>query len=305
MTTPEKNRIQPEKQGLHIRNLHKQGYDFASLITESPSLAGFVKPNAFGNLSIDFADAKAVKALNQALLKSHYAIDYWEIPAGYLCPPVPGRADYIHNLADLLNRTTGSKNAQSVRVLDIGTGANMIYPIIGQHSYDWQFVGVDIDKTALNNAQQIIEKNNGLATAIELRLQPSPKTIFHGVIHANENFDLTMCNPPFHSSQAEAQTGTERKWKNLGKTHDKKTLNFGGHNAELYCEGGEAAFIQRMMMESVRYQQQVRWFTTLVSKAESLPKLYKILHQIKALEVITFPMSQGQKQSRIIAWRFA
>lgn len=305
MTTLEKNRILPEKKVLHTRNLHKQGYDFASLIAESDNLVGFVKLNAFGNLSIDFADAKAVKALNQALLKSYYVIDYWEIPAGYLCPPVPGRADYIHNLADLLNRTTGSKNAQSVRVLDIGTGANMIYPIIGQHSYDWQFVGVDIDKTALNNAQRIIEKNNGLATAIELRLQPSANSIFHGVIHANEKFDLTMCNPPFHSSQAEAQTGTERKWKNLGKTHDKKTLNFGGHNAELYCEGGEAAFIQRMMMESVSYQQQVRWFTTLVSKAENLPKLYKILHQIKALEVITLPMSQGQKQSRIIAWRFA
>jgi 23S rRNA (adenine1618-N6)-methyltransferase len=191
-----------------------------------------------------------------------------------------------------------------VRVLDLGTGANVVYPLIGQHSYGWQFVGVDIDQTALNNAQQIIDKNKGLAAAINLRLQPSPISIFHGVILPDESFALTMCNPPFHSSKADAQAGTERKWNGLGKSQHKHALNFGGHNAELYCESGEAGFIQRMILESVSYQRQVGWFTTLVSKVDNLPKIYKTLKQINALEVVTLPMRQGQKQSRIVAWRF-
>lgn len=293
-----------EKQGLHPRNIHKLGYDFALLIAQSPSLERHVKPNAFGNDSIDFSDPKAVKALNQALLKSHYAIDYWDIPEHYLCPPIPGRADYIHHLADLMRKTTRPQGAETVRVLDIGTGANIVYPLIGQRSYGWQFVGVDINQTALNNAQQIIEKNNGLAEAIHLRWQPSSVNIFHGIILPSESFTLTMCNPPFHASQADAQAGTVRKWKNLGKTQPKNTLNFGGNQAELYCEGGEAGFIQRMITESVSYQQQVGWFTTLVSKAEHLPKIYQLLKQANALEVVTLAMAQGQKQSRIVAWRF-
>lgn len=302
--------MRQEKSGLHPRNVHKSGYDFALLITQSPDLASYVQPNAFGNESINFSDPKAVKALNQALLKTHYAMDYWDIPRHYLCPPTPGRADYIHNLADLISSKTRLRPTEAIKVLDIGTGANLIYPLIGQRSYGWQFVGVDIDQTALNNAQQIIEKNNGLSEAIELRLQTMPTNIFHGVIQPSENFTLTMCNPPFHSSQADAQAGTQRKWKNLGKSLQQnninagKHLNFGGHNAELYCAGGEAAFIQRMIIESISYQRQVGWFTTLVSKATNLPKIYKTLKQANALKVVTLPMAQGQKQSRIIAWRF-
>lgn len=302
------NNVRAEKPGLHARNLHNSGYDFALLIKQSPTLASYVKPTVLGHESINFTDPKAVKALNQALLKTHYAVDYWDIPALYLCPPIPGRADYIHNLADLINRH--ARSTEAVRVLDIGTGANIIYPLIGQRSYGWQFVGTDIDQTALNNAQHIIDKNNGLSEMIELRLQAKSSHIFHGVIQPGEKFTLTMCNPPFHTSQLEAQAGTQRKWRNLGKPLQQnivnagKHLNFGGHNAELYCEGGEAAFIQRMIMESESYQRQVGWFTTLVSKAANLPKIYKTLKQVNALEVVTLPMAQGQKQSRIIAWRF-
>jgi 23S rRNA (adenine1618-N6)-methyltransferase len=35
------------------------------------------------------------------LLISYYDIQKWDIPH-YLCPPIPGRADYIHYIADLL-----------------------------------------------------------------------------------------------------------------------------------------------------------------------------------------------------------
>ena len=99
-------KIHPEvKSRLHPRSKHRNRYDFEKLIEGFPELEPFVKPNKFGDESIDFSDPKAVVTLNKALLKHHYGIENWLIPEGYLCPPIPGRADYIHHIADLLSES--------------------------------------------------------------------------------------------------------------------------------------------------------------------------------------------------------
>ncbi len=300
------------KSGLHPRNKHRGRYDFDQLIQASSNLARFVKLNEFGDASIDFSNPQAVKSLNQALLKQFYAIHIWDIPKQYLCPPIPGRADYLHYIADLLSTTNTGElpKGEAVRVLDIGVGANVIYPLIGNHEYGWHFVGVDIDANALKNAQHIVD-SNALTSVIELRLQASPVSIFKGVIKHGEHYDLTMCNPPFHVSLAEAQAGTQRKWRGLGKNVNKSRadekaamLNFGGQSNELYCKGGEEAFVTAMINESKQFATQCLWFTTLISKAATLPNVYRALKKVNALEVKTMEMSQGQKQSRVVAWTF-
>lgn len=296
------------KPSLHPRNKHQGRYDFDSLIQASTSLAKFVQLNAFGDASIDFSNAQAIKALNQALLKQFYAISTWDIPKHYLCPPIPGRADYIHYVADLLSAANSGAipQGETVRVLDIGVGANTIYPLIGSREYGWHFVGADIDATALKNAQHIVNVN-ALSNAIELRLQNAVVSIFKGIIAQNELFDLTLCNPPFHASLAEAQAGTQRKWRGLGKNKanaQSPTLNFGGQANELYCEGGEEAFINTMVNESKQFANQCLWFTALISKASTLPSVYRALKKVNTLEVKTIEMAQGQKQSRIVAWTF-
>jgi 23S rRNA (adenine1618-N6)-methyltransferase len=305
-----------EKPGLHPRNKHRGRYDFNQLCLANPELTSFVKLNAYNDASIDFANADAVKALNRALLKQHYDISGWDIPKHYLCPPIPGRADYLHYVADLLASLNDGviPRGNKVRALDIGVGANIIYPLIGHREYDWDFVGADIDKVALANAQQVLNMNN-LAEVIKLRLQPSATSIFKGVVQQNEAFDLTLCNPPFHASLSEAREGTERKWRNLdsnsgknvGKSSSKNRvdkLNFGGQGAELYCEGGEEAFVSRMIAESKTVANQCLWFTTLISKAANLPSVYRALKKANALQVKTIDMTQGQKKSRIVAWTF-
>jgi len=285
---------------LHPRNLHRAGYDFAVLVQAHPALATYVRPNAYGDASIDFAHPQAVKALNQALLKQYYGVTVWDIPKHYLCPPIPGRADYVHYLADLLAEGAGYK--QSVRLLDIGTGANLVYPLIAAHAYGWQCVGADIDANALRNAQQMIEAN-GLQQQISLRQQAQPASIFKGVILPGEQFTVTCCNPPFHASAAEAQAGTQRKWRGLGK-RPPQALNFGGQANELVCAGGEAAFLTAMISESSLFAKQCVWFTTLVSKASNLPLVYRELKKVQATTVKTVEMAQGQKQSRFVAWTF-
>ena len=291
---------------LHPRNRHQGRYDFDRLIAADADsgLAAFVGVNAHGELGVDFSDPAAVKALNRALLKESYGIVGWDIPEHNLCPPVPGRADYLHYLADLLAASNQGKipKKKGVQVLDIGTGANCIYPMLGASEYGWQFVAADINAASLANAQKILDANPALAQQITLRLQPSANAIFKHIVNDDEWFDLSMCNPPFHTSLAEAREGTQRKWQNLGKAN--ASLNFGGQDAELWCPGGELAFIGRMIKESATIATHCFWFTTLVSKSANLPGIYAALKQAKVVEHKTIAMSQGQKKSRLVAWTF-
>jgi len=297
---------------LHPRNRHHGRYDFTQLIHTSPELAAFVAPTPLDDASLDdaslnFADPAAVKALNRALLKQFYGIRQWDIPAGYLCPPIPGRADYLHYLADLLADSNAEvvPTGKAVRVLDIGVGANCIYPIIGHHEYGWRFVGTDVDATALRVGKQLVASNPTLTGALELRQQPDRNAIFSGILKPREVFDATMCNPPFHSSAAEAEASTRRKERNLGTGRGSQpTSNFGGQDRELWYPGGEATFLWRMAEESALFRESCYWFTTLVSKKETLPGLYKSLQKLGAVEVRTIPMTHGHKVSRIVAWTF-
>lgn len=293
------------KQKLHPRNRHNQNYDFDALSKANPSLSAFVRPNPYGNLSIDFANSEAVKALNGAILKSQYQLDYWDIPKGFLCPPIPGRVDYIHYLADLLKASNGNQIVKQAVGLDIGTGASCIYPILGNRTYNWQFVASDIDPKSIASSHQIIANNTGLSSAISLRQQRDSNQIFKGIITSDDYFDFTLCNPPFHQSLKEAQQGANRKRANLGtnrKGQDK--LNFGGQKAELWCPGGELAFIKTMIRESKEFSSQVLWFTSLVSKKDNLSLIKKSLKKAGAQEIKVINMAQGQKISRFIAWTY-
>ncbi|MFT5188654.1 MAG: 23S rRNA (adenine1618-N6)-methyltransferase [Verrucomicrobiales bacterium] len=288
---------------LHPSNPHAGRYDFAALTQACPELNPFLRANPVGDQTIDFADPKAVQCLNRALLSHHYQITNWQIPPGYLCPPIPGRADYIHHLADLLSKTTTSK-AETTRGLDIGTGANCVYPIIGHQSYGWQFVGSDIDPIAVANAKQNIAANPALSDAVEIVHQKQAKSIFSGIITAGDHFDFTMSNPPFYTSAAEASSANERKVKNLGKATTTAARNFGGSGQELWCPGGELKFVSTMIQESATFASQVTWFTSLVSKHDHLAPLKRNLTNTEATQVKVIEMTQGHKRSRFIAWRF-
>lgn len=279
---------------MHKNNKHNAAYDFKLLCTSYPALREFFFTNKYGTETITFSNPKAVKALNTALLNQYYKINYWEFPDTNLCPPIPSRADYIHYLADLDIDNTAET------ILDIGTGATCIYPLLGNSLFGWQFVATDISEKSLENAQEIIRKNK-LENSIKLRKQNRKKNILQGVILPNESFFATMCNPPFYISKDEAEKANNRKQRNLGiKT---KSRNFGGNSNELWYKGGELAFIKNYIKESVLFKTQVTWFTSLVSKGENLPKIYQSLDAVNAT-VKTIDMEHGNKITRIVAWSY-
>ncbi len=294
---------------LHPRNRHQGRYDFARLTEQCPELGSYVVTTPVGQVSIDFSDPAAVRALNRALLKVDYGVQHWDIPDGYLCPPIPGRADYLHGLADLLADCNGGviPRGRAIRALDIGVGANCIYPLLGRAEYGWRFLGSEIDLTALRAADAIVQANPGLSDAIELRHQTARGQLFAGLLRSDERFDVSLCNPPFHASAEDAARGSQRKSRNLGKPeamHAASPLNFGGQANELWCTGGEASFVRRMIKESAAVRLQVFWFSSLISKAENLADVRRQLKKAGANAVHEVAMAQGSKQSRFVAWTF-
>jgi 23S rRNA (adenine1618-N6)-methyltransferase len=286
-----------EKKSFHSNNIHNSGYDFKKLIKANPALKDFVFENTYGNLTVDFSDPKAVKEINRSLLFAHYNVKLWEFPDHNLCPPIPGRVDYIHHLNDLLIADNITEN---ITVLDIGVGATCIYPLLGNAVYKWNFVGIDIDLDSLDAAQDIIDDNK-LDPQILLRQQFDKNNILTGVIEKDDAFTLSMCNPPFYKSEEEARGANRRKTRNLGTN---AVRNFAGNNNELWYVGGEKAFLHNYMYQSSLFNENCIWFTSLVSKKENVESLQASSKKLGVKEFKVIPMHQGNKVTRIVAWRY-
>ena len=283
-----------KEKGLHPKNNFKNGYNFDELIVKNPALKEFVAKNEFGTVTIDFSNPEGVRELNKALICSLDKISNWNFPKENLCPPIPGRLDYIHYLADLLSFKGEAK------ILDIGTGATCIYPLLGVSAYDWNFVATDIDLDSLDIAQDIIDDNK-MRGKIELRQQLKEENILKSIIVDGDSFTAVMCNPPFYKSAEEAQGANGRKSKNLGNN---AVRNFAGNNNELWYIGGEKAFLHNYLYESSLYRTSSKWFTSLVSKKENVKSLEKSSKKLGATEFKVIPMQQGNKVTRIVAWKF-
>lgn len=296
-----------QKSQLHPRNKNVNRYDLSALIQSKPELKSHIQPNKFGEDSINFSDARAVKFLNTAILQHYYGIKHWDFPAQNLTPPIPGRADYIHHIADLLAESNGGQipTGDKIKCLDIGVGASCIYPILGATEYDWNFIGADVDPKSIASSANIVKSNPSLKGKIELRLQANPLNIFFGIIEKEDKIDISICNPPFHSSREEAEKGTRRKIKNLkGKNSKSPALNFSGKTNELIFKGGEYVFIHTMIKQSKVFAKNVNWFSTLVSKQSNMKGILNALEKIGAKEIREIPMGTGNKITRIVAWKF-
>jgi 23S rRNA (adenine1618-N6)-methyltransferase len=304
MSSPKNTQV---KSKLHVRNKNRERYDLDALRKAEPLLEAYLKINKYGDESVDFTNPAAVKMLNKAILNYYYGIKNWDFPDENLCPPIPGRADYIHQIADLLaERNSGEiPLGNKVKGLDIGVGASCIYPILGVTEYGWAFTGSDINTKSIESSENIIASNAILQDKVECKVQKNPASFFRGILSPTDQIDFSMCNPPFHASAEEAEMGSRRKVQNLsGKKTVKPTLNFSGVNNELIYEGGEFSFLRKMIYESQEFTKNCFWFTTLVSKESNLKGVFKDLEKLEATQVRKIDLETGNKASRIVAWSF-
>lgn len=292
---------------LHPRSRHKEAYDFDAYIKVNEELKDMTIQKKDGQTTIDFSDPVAVKSINKAILLHHYDLKYWDIPDNTLCPAIPGRAEYIHHIGDLLSKslkTRKTPHGEKVTILDIGTGASLIYPLIGHKQYGWSFLASEVNPDSFKSALKIAAENSISAESISILLQRDKERIFEGVISEEDVIDVVICNPPFHRSKDEAAQHTKRKWRNLGHTKGKRFLNFGGQSSELWFPGGERVFIRKMIAESQVYKKNILWFSSLVSKKDNIKYLAKQMEKHGVEEMIEIEMLLGNKKTRFIAWTY-
>ncbi len=290
---------------MHPQNPYRFRYNLKRLAKHNPSLNNHVILNPTGKETIDFSSSEAVYQLNKAMLLADFELLDYNLPKGYLIPPIPGRLDYLLHVRDFLSQQFNTPVDSKLRGLDIGTGANGIYTILGAQHFNWTMVGTDCNAKAVDIATANKQLTKALNDKVEIRHQENKGFLFKNVIKLDDRFDFTICNPPFHSSKDEAIKGSLRKLNNLGEKafNNEPSLNFNGQANELWCNGGEALFIKRLIKESVLFKEQIKLFSSLVSKEGNLPKIEKQLKKANA-SFHTIPMAQGQKKSRCVLWWF-
>ncbi len=229
---------------MHPDNPYQHPYNFTKYIEAYEPLKNHVVLNPSGQKTIHFSDSNAVYALNKAMLLADYSLEDYVLPKGYLIPPVPGRLDYLLYLREFLLKRFNLSAKKPLKGLDMGSGANAIYCILGAQHFGWSMVGAESDAKAVEIAKKNIQRSKALNDRIEIRLQENKQFLFKHMIQPNDSFDFSVCNPPFHSSKEEALKGSIKKHRNLGSglNSPSELLNFEGQANELWCNGGEALF---------------------------------------------------------------
>jgi len=283
---------------MHPRSMHRDGLDYFDLGQRFPEFNKYVYVNRFGGASIDHGDPDALRALTRALLLHCYQLR-WEIPSGYLSPPVPSRANYIHYVADLISGTDSEAGDASdvtllkgpdVRGVDIGIGANCIYSLLGARLYGWRMVGTEVDAAALELAKANVDRNDDMRPLVDVRLQTDASHIFQGVLNDDERFAFSVCNPPFHDT--------------IDKAHVNPQRALDGSHSELVCDGGELGFISRMIAESQERPKQIVWYTSLVARLTTLKEIKRRLAEAGIAARREFTLYQGKQTRWVIAWTF-
>ncbi|KAF5282425.1 hypothetical protein FQA39_LY17540 [Lamprigera yunnana] len=277
---------------MHPRNIYKKRPNFKQLAIDYPEFRSHVTQDVSGKVSIDFKDLKALRALTCTLLKKDFALEV-DIPLTRMIPTVPLRLNYVLWVEDLLSI---SGKVDNVKGIDVGTGACCIYSLMCAKK-GWNMLATDVDDESLHWAKLNVDRNflNG---SIKLT-KVSHDALLKEAIEDDE-YDFCMCNPPFFASSQELSP--QHKARKIDRPRPRNA--FCASNNEVIAEGGEVAFIQKMIEESKDLGQRIRIYTTMVGHKANLPQLKKLLREV---EVISFKQSdfcQGYTTRWGLAWTF-
>lgn len=113
------------------------------------------------------------------------------------------------------------------------------------------------------------------------------------------SIDFTICNPPFYSSPAELLASAKAKSR---PPHSACT----GAVIEMVTPGGEVAFVQRMVNESISLNTRCQWYTSMLGKLHSVPLIVETLESVGVKNWCVKEFIQGEKTRRwAIAWSWS
>ncbi|KAK0641968.1 hypothetical protein B0T16DRAFT_420787 [Cercophora newfieldiana] len=276
----------------YFQNLYASEPNFKQLARQDAAFASFIKEDG----KLDFTDPAAMMQLTKTLLMADFGLRL-EMPDDRLCPPVTNRHNYILWLKGLMDTTSYGPPGRKICGIDVGTGASCIYPLLGATQRPLHFVATDIDPKSLEYARRNVRLNG-----LEDRIQILERTVTSALIPLSdlevESVDFVMMNPPFYSSEDEMLSSAK------GKGHPPHSACTGAP-VEMVCEGGEVAYIGRMMDESLVFRDRVQWYTAMVGKASSIEALVDRLRENRIDNFAVTEFIQGNKTRRwALGWSF-
>ncbi|PHH58813.1 hypothetical protein CDD80_1957 [Ophiocordyceps camponoti-rufipedis] len=278
----------PTSQDAHFKALYSSAPDFQRLARCDADFAALVEGHR-----LDFGDPASVVQLSKTLLKLDFGLEL-HLPPDRLCPPIPNRHCYILWLKDLLDSSSYDPPGSLVG-MDVGTGASCIYPLLGCVQRPWSFIATDIDAESLAWARRNVQQNK-----LDHRISIVHRNADHHLVPLDElgldAIDFVMTNPPFYASEEDLLESARRKARPPWTACT-------GSRTEMVVEGGEVAFVGRMVDESLVLRQRVRWYTSMLGFRSSVASLVTQLrkHGISNYAVTEF--AQGTKTKRwAIAW---
>jgi len=272
--------------------------DFSILINIFQELKKYIKEkkekDEINEFTFDWSNNNLSLLMTKCILNYYFDIKYYSIPNNFLIPPVPSRLNYLNTINTLLtsyNALNNNNKQNNVIGIDIGTGANLIYPLLGYSLYKWIFICSEINNDAYENAKTIIT-NNKLEENIKLIKQKYKNLIFVGIINKEEKYFFTMCNPPYYDYEEEI--------KKEDKNRDCQ-YNFD----EIYYKNGEIGFFDEYFEESICYKKNVFLFTILIGKKTNVQIILDKISNDKNIKFYDMKRIQtGNNMRYIIYWSF-
>jgi len=237
---------------------------------------------------LDFSRPEARHVVARVCLELHWNLK-WECPRDRLAPCVPNRVAY---LAWLYEEVLPKRD---LRVIDVGTGASCIYPLLGSRMFDWSFVATDIDTEAVKTAKANVKLNPDLNIFV-IKVDPDAPPLTSAKLLCEESssitsFDLSMTNPPFFADEEERDSA-------VGGMHRPEGRAVCVRNEEI-VQGGEVEFVKRIHSDPCP----VVWKSALLGKKTSQAKLLTIFNRDpKVLLVKSSSFRLGNTVRYLIAW---
>ncbi|KAF4966864.1 hypothetical protein FZEAL_10603 [Fusarium zealandicum] len=275
---------------------------FAELYSEAPDFQQLaLQDKEFAQLwnqhkADFFNDPECVRQLTKTLLKLDFGLQI-ELPDDRLCPPVTNRHNYVLWLKDLLDTTFYEKQGREIVGLDIGTGASCIYPLLGCAQRQWSFIATDIDTKSLGFARTNVALNK-LHDRIHVVERKPTDAIIPLDDLGIDTITFTMTNPPFYKSEQEMLESAEQK-------SSPPLTACTGAKVEMITDGGEVAFVDRILRESLVLRERVQWYTSMFGFLASLVDFVGKLRENGIDNYAVTEFVQGNKTRRwAVAWSF-
>ncbi|XP_046680018.1 U6 small nuclear RNA (adenine-(43)-N(6))-methyltransferase-like [Homalodisca vitripennis] len=278
---------------MHPRNVYRKPPDFKALAIKYPEFRKYAKQEISGKVSIDFKNKESLRALTSTLLKEDFGLDV-EIPLNRLIPTLPLRLNYLLWIEDIL--AANRKTSDIVKGIDIGCGASCVYPLLAAKHFQWQMLGTEVDEESVLIASNNVTRN-GLSDRITIQKTPE-RTMLDGVLEADTVYDFCVCNPPFFSSEEELEPQNVARSPSRPPPRNAMT----GASWELVTPGGEVAFVESIIQDSLKLKDKVRVYSVMLGHKTSVGKILAALKKPEVQKVTSYKFCQGRTTRWGIAW---